>query len=286
MLPEQWHKWGMTMNSGTNEATQINALLSQSNLATAAEAAEQRRRAQETRELLRMRSKNTLSDGISLAAAKEAMKAPESPFGNGIEGKMLAIALNDSIPPDHPTKIAAMEYLERDRTTTTPEGTTVTPGYSFENGKIVRSTGTTVDKPLSETERRGTYTVGMMRNFHADGGGYIPGSFESLASDIIPASFSGLLTTPEFKKYKRNADEWARSATLLKSGVTARPDGVEASFINYWPQPGDGPNEVREKREARERSMSEAEAAYTRRTGSKSASGRSIDEILDQYAPR
>ena len=280
MLPGQWRLWGMTMN----EAAQINALLSQSNLAAAAEAAEQRRRAQETRELLRMRSQNTLSDGISLAVAKEVMKAPESQFGNGIEGKMLAIALDDSIPLDDPRKIAAMEYLGRDRTTTTPEGTTVTPGYSFdENGRIVPSEGKTVDKPLSEAERRGTYTVGMMRNFHADGGSYIPGSFESLASDFIPASFSGLLTTPEFKKYKRNADEWARSATMLKSGVTARPDEVEASFINYWPQPGDGPNEVREKREARERSMSEAEAAYTRRTG---AGVRTIEDILDIYAPR
>ena len=217
-----------------NEAARINALLSQSNLVTAAEAAERRQRAQEARALLRQRQQGNYGDAMGLAAAKASMAAdlgrlesqlnPKSRFGNSTEGRMLDIALNPNIAMDDPEKIAAMEYLERDKTTVTPEGTIVTNGYTFdETGKIVRSKPRTIEKPPSETERRGGYTVGMMRQLHADGDNYIPGSFESLASAYVPAAFEGHLTSSEFKKYRRNADEWARSQTLLKSGVTARP---------------------------------------------------------------
>ena len=206
-----------------SEAARINALLSQSNLVTAAEAAERRQRAQEARALLRQRQQGSYSDAMGLAAAKAAL-TPKSRFGNSTEGRMLDIALNPNIAMDDPEKIAAMEYLERDKTTVTPEGTIVTNGYTFdETGKIVRSKPRTIEKPPSETERRGGYTVGMMRQLHADGDNYIPGSFESLASAYVPAAFEGHLTSSEFKKYRRNADEWARSQTLLKSGVTARP---------------------------------------------------------------
>lgn len=267
-----------------NEAERINALLSQSNLVTAAEAAERRRKAQETRSLLRQRQQGDFADAVGLAAAKEVLN-PKSRFGNTTEGRMLEIALDPSIPMDDPTKIAAMEYLERDKTTVTPDGTIVTPGYSFdENGKLVRSKSEKIEKPPSETERRGGYTVGMMRQLHTDGDDYIPGSFESLASDYIPAAFEGFLTSSEFKKYKRNADEWARSQTLLKSGVTARAEEVEAAFRNYWPQPGDGPTEVKDKRLARERAMNEAEAAYVRRTNPETVTQTpSLEELLEIY---
>ena len=110
-----------------------------------------------------------------------------------------------------------------------------------------------------------------------------------LASAYVPAAFEGHLTSSEFKKYRRNADEWARSQTLLKSGVTARPEEVEAAFTNYWPQPGDGPTEVRDKRLARERAMDEAEAAYVRRTNPNAATSGatsdnpSLEELLEIY---
>ena len=58
-------------------------------------------------------------------------------------------------------------------------------------------------------------------------------------------------TSPEFKDWKRNTDEWARNLVFLRSGATARQEEVDAAVQNYWPQPGDEPDDVKRKVAAR-----------------------------------
>lgn len=169
-------------------------------------------------------------------------------------------------------------------TTPGPGVTTPPPGTQLTHRQVQEITGQAVppglyvqtkhgpklqvqqDKPTEGQEKASTFSSMLdeaARNlvrfedeaFREEGG--------ELAKDVWtpgPVEASGLLPewmqrhwvrSDQYKEYLANAERWAQSAIYLASGAQAPEQEVERMVRNYFRQPGDTPNQVREKIKAR-----------------------------------
>jgi hypothetical protein len=82
----------------------------------------------------------------------------------------------------------------------------------------------------------------------------LPTEFTSLAGGV--PVFGGYLQrkamTPEQQKYKQAADNWIRANLRKESGAVIGADEMQAEYETYFPQPGDSPEVIEQKAEARE----------------------------------
>lgn len=81
----------------------------------------------------------------------------------------------------------------------------------------------------------------------------LPTEFTSLAGAV---PFAGTYLqrkamTPEQQKYKQAADNWIRANLRKESGAVIGADEMAAEYETYFPQPGDSPDVIRQKAEAR-----------------------------------
>jgi hypothetical protein len=81
----------------------------------------------------------------------------------------------------------------------------------------------------------------------------LPTEFTSFAGGV--PVFGGYLQrkamTPEQQKYKQAADNWIRANLRKESGAVIGADEMAAEYETYFPQPGDSPDVIRQKAEAR-----------------------------------
>jgi hypothetical protein len=82
----------------------------------------------------------------------------------------------------------------------------------------------------------------------------LPTEFTSLAGGV--PVFGGYLQrkamSPEQQKYKQAADNWIRANLRKESGAVIGADEMQAEYETYFPQPGDSPEVIEQKAEARE----------------------------------
>jgi hypothetical protein len=81
----------------------------------------------------------------------------------------------------------------------------------------------------------------------------LPTEFTSLAGAV---PFAGTYLqrkamTPEQQKYKQAADNWIRANLRKESGAVIGADEMQAEYETYFPQPGDSPQVIQQKAEAR-----------------------------------
>jgi hypothetical protein len=81
----------------------------------------------------------------------------------------------------------------------------------------------------------------------------LPTEFTSLAGAV---PFAGTYLqrkamTPEQQKYKQAADNWIRANLRKESGAVIGADEMQAEYETYFPQPGDSPDVIQQKAEAR-----------------------------------
>jgi hypothetical protein len=57
--------------------------------------------------------------------------------------------------------------------------------------------------------------------------------------------------SPEQQKYKQAADNWIRANLRKESGAVIGADEMAAEYATYFPQPGDTPEVIAQKAEAR-----------------------------------
>jgi hypothetical protein len=88
---------------------------------------------------------------------------------------------------------------------------------------------------------------------------------EQLPPDALPTEFTSLAgavpfagtylqrkaMTPEQQKYKQAADNWIRANLRKESGAVIGADEMAAEYETYFPQPGDSPEVIQQKAEAR-----------------------------------
>lgn len=256
------------------ELNRLNALMTQSTIKEASEAAFRREQAENQRRLYGDRNRASLQNTV----LTQAMKNSGGPFkGTSLEAQMLNILLDPNIPDDDQRKIAATQFLGKEKTVATPDGTYITPSYDVGaiRGESQEKPKTTfVPKPPVESEKRARFSLGNMRELEARANSYVPSFTESVVSEVAPESVVQLMASPDFKKFQNVADEWARNLVFLRSGATARDDEVQAAIRNYFPAVGDGPEEIQRKAEMRADAVKKAEEAYYRRlNGDEGSSG-------------
>lgn len=191
--------------------------------------------------------------------AKANYEAPEETLpmaGTGIEAQMINIVLDDSIPDDDPLKKIAKQRLERERTMPTPEGTYVIPGYDLGalDGTAAPDTGPRLVKkqPTEGEKTAGGFHYRMSAATKIIDGirsaDYDPTSLYERARGLTPWSSS-----EENQRYKQAAGDWIRAKLRKESGAVIGEDEMAAEYESYFPQVGDKPGTVKQKREARAR---------------------------------
>jgi len=63
------------------------------------------------------------------------------------------------------------------------------------------------------------------------------------------------LTSGEFKQYNQAASDWVRAKLRKESGAVIGEEEMEREIKTYFPQPGDTPSVIEQKRKARETAM-------------------------------
>src|SRR5690606_33933242 len=85
-----------------------------------------------------------------------------------------------------------------------------------------------------------------------EGAGYRPGLGSKIA-DMLPIDAGNFFRTPEGQRYRQAAMDWIRAKLRKESGAQIAEDEFRGEFETYFPQPGDSPEVVEQKRAARRR---------------------------------
>ena len=67
--------------------------------------------------------------------------------------------------------------------------------------------------------------------------------------------FGNEMTSEDFKLYKQASDDWIRAKLRKESGAVIGEDEMQAEYESYFPVPGDTPDVIAQKREARQTAM-------------------------------
>jgi hypothetical protein len=109
--------------------------------------------------------------------------------------------------------------------------------------------------PKSEGEKKATVLFGSIYGAEKDvaslEGGTDTSSRGNAILGAIPldADLAKGFQSQGYKKYQAAAKRWSANLLYMKSGATATPEEVESTYMQFFPQPGDGP-EVKEQKKA------------------------------------
>ena len=100
--------------------------------------------------------------------------------------------------------------------------------------------GYTMSSKPSEGEKRGSYVANSLytASSRVDDVLTTPGFNPSSLKESMRGK-SNLTASPEYRKYRSSADEWATNLVFLRSGATARQEEKDKAFENFWPQLND-----------------------------------------------
>lgn len=82
----------------------------------------------------------------------------------------------------------------------------------------------------------------------------------------------GVFQTDEYRGYQAAAKRWAANYLYLKSGAQAGAGEIETTAAQFFPQPGDGPEVIEQKRTARQQELASAQSVYSAQKGGASGS--------------
>lgn len=129
---------------------------------------------------------------------------------------------------------------------------------AINNGAIEVPGGSTISElKTTEGERSAAGYLHRMRSAEEiigglEGTGYRPGLGSKIA-DMLPIDAGNFFRTPEGQRYRQAAMDWIRAKLRKESGAQIAADEFEGEFQTYFPQPGDSPEVVEQKRAARKR---------------------------------
>lgn len=81
------------------------------------------------------------------------------------------------------------------------------------------------------------------------------GFWEQLREGVSPEIIANQMRSPEYQKYRQAADQWIRAKLRKESGATITPEESEDEFRTFFPQPGDNPAVVAQKKAARQQAI-------------------------------
>lgn len=97
--------------------------------------------------------------------------------------------------------------------------------------------------------------AGLMIFNELTSGGYDPTNFQDYLASNLPRSVSGFASTAEGQRYMAAKTDFITAVLRKESGAAISVSEFEKEDRKYFPQPGEGPEVVEQKREARARAL-------------------------------
>lgn len=141
--------------------------------------------------------------------------------------------------PNNPGRLVPIPGGPQDPAVNPPESASAAANYAsrmVEAERIVRGLTLGAD-PISGAE---------VKQFGATDVG--PGVLNSLP---VPEGVTNYFRGPEHQKYRQAAMQWIRANLRKESGATISDTEFTNDFSTYFPQPGDGPDVVKQKEDSR-----------------------------------
>jgi hypothetical protein len=92
------------------------------------------------------------------------------------------------------------------------------------------------------------------------------GFWGALREGMTPESVANVMRSPEYQKYRQAAMQWVRAKLRKESGAAISNQEFEGEFNTFFPQYGDSPEAIAQKRAAREEAqrgmIAESRGAY------------------------
>jgi len=116
----------------------------------------------------------------------------------------------------------------------------------------------TTDARLTETEAKTTAfynrALGANRDFESSGVATEPrGVIGQAAADILPTGIVNTFTSPERQKAEQSKRDFIAASLRYESGAAISPAEFDKQDAIFFPQPGDSPDVISQKRQARQR---------------------------------
>lgn len=119
-------------------------------------------------------------------------------------------------------------------------------------------------KPPTEGDKRARVMYFSMKNAEKQLEAVTASDTSDLGQSILGKIPSGrALQTDDYKRYESAGLRWAANLLYLKSGATATPDEIRSTWLQFFPQPGDGQSVKDQKNEARQQEMGAINDTYT-----------------------
>lgn len=97
--------------------------------------------------------------------------------------------------------------------------------------------------------------AGLMIFDELTSGGYDPTNFQDYIASNLPRSVSGFASTAEGQRYMAAKTDFITAVLRKESGAAISVSEFEKEDRKYFPQPGEGPDVLEQKRLARERAL-------------------------------
>lgn len=113
----------------------------------------------------------------------------------------------------------------------------------------------------TEGERTAANYLGRMREAEKLLGNYTPSltdfvsASRTMSGGPLMAGIANSVTSPRGQAYYQAAADWVRAKLRKESGAVISPEEMAQEIKTYFPVPGDGPDTVRQKKQAREQAM-------------------------------
>jgi hypothetical protein len=196
-----------------------------------------------------------------------------SDFGKSTIGMAAGILSNPDADKSSNEYQLAVSLFSREQVITTADGRTISykpqlPRF-MQKGAVSPSTGATQDSGLRVTEiakgKDKKFTEGQEVSYNyanrmteatgiidiLEGGGFTP-DLSTKMTEAIPFGLGKFVQTPEEQKYLQASQDWIRAKLRKESGAVIGEDEMKAEFVTYFPQPGDTPELIEQKKKARE----------------------------------
>lgn len=121
---------------------------------------------------------------------------------------------------------------------------------------------TPTDKPPTEGDKRARVMYMSMKNAEKQLEGVSGADTANLMDRALGKVGLGVLNSDEYKKYEAAGLRWAANLLYLKSGATATPDEIRSTWMQFFPQPGDGDAVKAQKAEARAQELGAINGSY------------------------
>lgn len=114
--------------------------------------------------------------------------------------------------------------------------------------------------------------------------GYQPGSLKDYMAQSVP--LGNYAMSPEAQTYRQAQEDWVRAKLRKESGAVIADEEMAREIRTYFPQPGDTPEVIEEKKKARKIAtdsvIAETEGQYERKFGKRN-NEMSLDERMKKY---